>query len=191
MKTFKIIIVTLFVFASISVFAQNYTVDTQQSKLKWFATKVTGKHNGIITLKSGEFTMKGDRIESGNFIIDMNSIVDEDLTDAGYNQKLVNHLKSDDFFGVATFPEARLVITQSTKFKDNKAIVKGNLTIKGKTNPVIFDAVKSDNNFQAKIVVDRSKFDVKYGSNSFFENLGDKAISDDFTLEVNLTVKQN
>jgi len=189
MKTIRISVIVLVLFASIPVFSQNYTVDISQSKLKWFATKVTGKHNGSIALKSGEMILKDSRIESGTFIIDMNSIVDEDLTDAGYNQKLINHLKSDDFFGVATFPEAKLVITQSTKFKDNKAIVKGNLTIKGKTNPVIFDAVKSGNNFQAKIVVDRSKFDVKYGSNSFFENLGDKAISDDFTLEVDLAIK--
>jgi polyisoprenoid-binding protein YceI len=188
MKTTKFFIAGLILLTSSSIFAQNYTVDAKKSSVKWFATKVTGKHNGSISLKSGEMTLKSGRIESGTFVIDMNTIVNEDLTDAGYNQKLVGHLKSDDFFGVATYPEAKLVITKSTEFKDNKAIVQGNLTIKGKTNMITFDALKVGQNYQAKIVVDRSKYDVKYGSTSFFEGLGDKAISNEFTLEVNLVV---
>jgi polyisoprenoid-binding protein YceI len=188
MKTIKIFITGMILLASASIFAQNYTVDVQKSSIKWFATKVTGKHNGSINLKSGAMSLKDGRFVSGTFVIDMNTIVNEDLTDAGYNQKLVGHLKSDDFFGVATYPEAKLEIVKSTAFKDNKAIVQANLTIKGKTNMITFDAIKSGQNYQAKIVVDRSKYDVKYGSTSFFEGLGDKAISNEFTLDVDLAV---
>jgi polyisoprenoid-binding protein YceI len=188
MKTTKFFILGMILLVASNIFAQNYIVDVQKSSVKWFGTKVTGKHNGSINLKSGEMSIKKGRIESGTFVIDMNSITNQDLTDPGYNQKLVGHLKSDDFFGVATYPEAKLVITKSTEFKNNKSIVQGNLTIKGKTNMITFDAVKSGQNFQAKIVVDRSKYDVKYGSTSFFEGLGDKAISNEFTLEVDLVV---
>jgi len=188
MKTTKFFIASFILLASSSIFAQSYVIDTQKSSIKWFATKVTGKHDGSINLKSGEMTLKSERIESGTFVIDMNSIKVLDVKDPGTNQKLLGHLKSDDFFGVATYPDAKLVITTSTAFKDNKAIVKGNLTIKGKTNLITFDAVRAGQNYQAKIVVDRSKYDVKYGSTSFFEGLGDKAISNEFTLEIDLVV---
>jgi polyisoprenoid-binding protein YceI len=188
MKTINILLSVLFIAASIAVSAQEYTVDVQKSKVKWLGTKVTGKHNGTILIKSGEMSVKNDKISSGTFVIDMNSIVNEDLTDAGYNQKLVGHLKSDDFFGVATYPDAKLVVTKATAFKNNQADVRGDLTIKNKTNSILFTVTKSGDKYIAKITIDRSKFDVKYGSNSFFENLGDKAISDEFNLDVELVV---
>jgi polyisoprenoid-binding protein YceI len=189
MKTINILLSALFIAASLSTFAQDYTVDVQKSQVKWLATKVTGKHNGTISIKSGEMSVKNNKISSGTFVIDMNSIANEDLTDAGYNQKLVGHLKSDDFFGVATYPEAKLVVTKATAFKNNQADVRGDLTIKNKTNSILFTVTKSGDKYLAKIIVDRSKFDVKYGSNSFFDNLGDKAISDEFNLDVELVVK--
>jgi polyisoprenoid-binding protein YceI len=189
MKTITFLISAFVLLVTSPVIAQSAKVDVDKSTVKWFATKVTGSHNGTIKIKSGELVLKQNSFVSGNFIIDMNSIVDSDLSDAGYNQKLVGHLKSDDFFAVATYPEAKLVILKSTEFKGNKAIVQANLTIKAKTNQITFDAVKTAQGYQAKIVVDRSKYDVKYGSNSFFDNLGDKAISDEFTLDVDLVVK--
>jgi polyisoprenoid-binding protein YceI len=188
MKTSNILLSIFFVAATISVFAQDYTVDVNKSQVRWLGTKVTGKHNGTISVKSGEMSLKNDKISSGTFVIDMNSIVNEDLTDAGYNQKLVGHLKSDDFFGVATYPEAKLVVTKATAFKNNQADVRGDLTIKNKTNSILFTVTKNGDKYLAKITVDRSKFDVKYGSNSFFDNLGDKAISDEFNLDIELVV---
>lgn len=188
MKTSNILLSIFFVAATISVSAQDYTVDVNKSQVKWLGTKVTGKHNGTISVKSGEMSLKNDKISSGTFVIDMNSIVNEDLTDAGYNQKLVGHLKSDDFFGVATYPEAKLVVTKATAFKNNQADVRGDLTIKNKTNSILFTVTKNGDKYLAKITVDRSKFDVKYGSNSFFDNLGDKAISDEFNLDIELVV---
>jgi polyisoprenoid-binding protein YceI len=190
MKTIKILSLAAFMAFSFSLAAQDFTVDTQKSSVKWLGTKVTGKHFGKISIKSGEMTVKDNKISAGTFVIDMNTIVCDDIEDAGTNQKLVGHLKSDDFFGVAKFPEAKLVVTRSTAFKNNTADVRGDFTIKGKTNSILFTVTKSGDKYLAKITVDRSKFDIRYGSNSFFDNLGDKAISDDFTLDVDLVVNK-
>ena len=116
----------------------------------------------------------------------MNSITCTDLEDIGYNQKLVGHLKSDDFFGVKQNPTASLTITKSTKFSKGKATVTANLTIKGKTESITFEVVKNGTIYTTKLEIDRSKYDVRYGSTSFFDSLGDKAIDDIFTLKINL-----
>ena len=104
--------------------------------------------------------------------------------------RLEGHLRSDDFFGVEKNPVSKLVITGSTPFDKGSATLKGNLTIKGITNPVEFKATmqKTDEGtrFFANIVIDRSKYDIRYGSGSFFDNLGDKTIYDEFKLKVNL-----
>ena len=119
----------------------------------------------------------------------MTSITNTDLTDEGYNQKLVGHLNSDDFFGVEKHPNAKLEIKKATSFSNGKASVNANLTIKGKTESVLFDVLKTDRGYTAKIDVDRSKFDVRYGSDSFFDNLGDNVIDDIFTLDITLFLK--
>jgi len=116
----------------------------------------------------------------------MTSITNTDLTDASYNQKLVGHLKSDDFFGIEKFPTANLNITKATKFSNGKASVTGDVTIKGKTETITFDIVKKGNSYSAKIEIDRSKHDVRFGSTSFFDSLGDKAIDDLFILDIKL-----
>jgi len=150
---------------------------------------VTGQHDGTIQLKSGELNVEGDVIVGGNFVVDMTTIANSDLEDAGTNAKLVGHLKSDDFFGVEKFPEANLVIKEKAVFTNSKAKVTADLTIKGTTHPVSFEVIKDGNTFTADITVDRSKYDVRYGSGSFFENLGNNLIYDDFTLGVKLVVK--
>ena len=116
----------------------------------------------------------------------MNTLTNEDLEDEGYNQKLVGHLKSDDFFGVEKYPTSSFEITSATKFSNGKATVSGKLSIKGKTENISFDVVKNGSAYIAKVDVDRSKFDVRYGSDSFFDNLGDKVIDDIFTLDIKL-----
>jgi len=174
---------------TLSVTAQNYKVDASKSVLKWNGKKVTGEHHGKINLKEGSFEVKNDQLTGGKFVIDMKSITNEDLQ-GEWNDKLVGHLKSDDFFGVETYPEATLIIKESSKITNGKAKLKGTLTIKGITNPIEFDAVQNGNNFTATITVDRSKFNVRYGSGKFFDNLGDKTIYDDFTIEVNLVASK-
>jgi polyisoprenoid-binding protein YceI len=169
------------------------TVDTEKSTIDWKGEKVTGQHTGTIQLKSGSLEMKDNKLTGGSFVINMASIDNTDLS-GEYKTKLEGHLKSDDFFGVSTYPEATLVITKvkETK-KSNVYEVTGNLTIKGITNPITFTATLIDANgtvvANTNIIVDRSKYDVKYGSGSFFDNLGDKTIYDEFTLTVNLVTK--
>lgn len=176
---------------------KNYVFDVNGSDLHWYATKVTGKHDGKIKLKSGEVSLDGDKLTAANFTIDMNSITCVDLTDPGYNEKLVGHLKADDFFATDKFPEARFTMTKATlsskESAGNKYSIDGQLTVKGVTQPISFPAtiVSSGNLLTAigKITVDRTKFGIKYGSKSFIEGIGDKAIDDNFNLEIKLTGK--
>lgn len=170
-----------------------YKVDNAKSAIAWKGYKVTGSHTGTITLKNGELNFKKGVLKSGKFEIDMTSIAVTDL-EGEYKGKLEGHLKSADFFGVADNPVATFVTT-SVKAGDkaNSYNVTGNLTIKGITNEISFVANVDDSKTPivttASIKVDRSKFDVRYGSNSFFDNLGDKAIYDEFDLEVKLVTK--
>jgi polyisoprenoid-binding protein YceI len=191
MKTIKTLLASVMIMATLGLFAQNMKVDTKNSTLKWHGEKVTGEHFGNIQLKDGWFKWKDDRIADGQFTIDMRTITNTDLTDEEYNTKLVNHLKSDDFFGVEKHPTATLKIKGSEKFENNKAVVKGDLTIKDITHPVEFTAQKDGSWFLAEIVVDRSKYDVRYGSGSFFDGLGDRLIYDDFTMTVKIAVEDD
>lgn len=171
---------------------QSRKVDTKTSTIAWKGYKVTGEHNGNVLIKAGEVQMDGNVITGGTFTIDMNSITCNDLQ-GEMNGKLVGHLKSDDFFGVATYPNATLKITRAIPQNtagDYKML--GDLTIKGKTKPVKFFAkVRQEGGKQiatADIKVDRSEYDVRYGSGSFFDNLGDKTIYDEFDLSVRLVL---
>jgi len=167
-----------------------YTVDASKSTIAWVGKKVTGSHNGTIALKSGTLNVNGKNVTGGGFIIDMTSIKDADGS-----AKLEGHLKADDFFGVTKFPTSNFVITKVTG-SGAKATVSGNLTIKGITKPLSFPAtvvVNADGTITAtaaKIVVDRTKYDIKYGSKSFFDSIGDKAINDEFELSVKLVAKK-
>jgi polyisoprenoid-binding protein YceI len=162
--------------------------DTTQTKLLWLGEKVTGQHTGTIKLQSGWINWQDNKIVSGEFNIDMASIKESEN-----NARLMGHLKSDDFFGVEKFPTAKLVLTGSTPFDKGSGTVSGNLTIKGVTNPLEFKAAmqKKDDGtwFFANIAVDRTKYNIRYGSGTFFDNLGDKTIYDEFKLKVNLLVK--
>jgi polyisoprenoid-binding protein YceI len=188
MKVTSYLVALALTVSSFGLFAQAQKVNTEKSTINWFGKKIGRQHEGLIKLKSGTLEEKGGKIVSGSFVIDMNSLTNTDLTDSGYNQKLVGHLKSDDFFGVEKFPTSTLSITSATKFSNGKASVTGVLTIKDKTETITFDVVKKENSFFAKIEVDRSKFNVKYGSTSFFDSLGDKAIDDIFVLDINLSI---
>jgi polyisoprenoid-binding protein YceI len=185
-------IISLSVFMALAVLnihAQDrYTADTQRTKLQWLGEKVTGQHTGTIALKSGWLSWKDNKIVSGEFIIDMNS-----LKDSESNERLEGHLKSDDFFGVEKYPEANLIITGSTPFDKGTGVVTGNLTVKGVSKPIEFKSAfqKKDDGlwFFANIVVDRTEYNIRYGSGTFIDNLGDKTIYDEFKLKGSLFVK--
>lgn len=171
-----------------------YKVDTKLSSLEWFSEKMGGGHNGTIMLSSGE--IKNDHGNfSGTFEVDMNTIVDKDMQDEKYRTKLETHLKSADFFDAAKYPKSIFVVTSIVPIQGAKEggmthSVKGNLTIKDKTNEISFEAVvKSEGSKIACVgtaIVDRSKFNVKYGSKSFFPEIGDKVIYDEFKLRFNI-----
>lgn len=186
MKTTNYVLALILIISSFGLFAQTKKINTEKSTISWLGKKIGGQHEGLIKLKSGELEEENDKIISGSFVIDMTSITNTDLTDASYNQKLVGHLKSDDFFGVEKFPTAALSITKATPFSNGKASLTGDLTIKGKTESIKFDLVKNENYYTSEIEIDRSKYDVKYGSTSFFDSLGDKAIDDIFILNIKL-----
>ena len=177
------VIVSLLSFTNVN--AQEKKIDIKESKVEWEGEKVTGSHEGTIDLKDGYLTMDNGELKGGEFVMDMTSITVTDLEgeDKG---KLEGHLKSDDFFGVNNYPSSKLVITSvAKKSKDTYGVV-ADLTIKGKTNPVTFDLDMDGNIASTELTIDRTKYDVRFGSGSFFDNLGDKTIYDNFELEVEL-----
>ena len=163
-------------------------INTETSEINWTGEKVTGSHNGTIQLESGHLMMEDDKIVGGEFVMDMSTITVTDLT--GENKgKLEGHLKSEDFFGIENHPKAKLVITSAATKGDGTFGVVADLTIKEKTNPVTFDLKMEENSATTQLTIDRSKYDVRYGSGSFFDNLGDKTIYDNFQLDVNLNFR--
>ncbi len=165
---------------SFTAFAGKKPIDVKKSNIAWVGKKVTGKHNGTISFKSGNVSLKDGNVTGGTFVVDMNTINTTDLS-GDYKNKLDGHLKSADFFGVEAYPEAIFVITS---VEGNT--VKGDLTIKGHTEKSVFTLIKKGNTISGDIEVDRTKFGIKYGSKSFFDNLKDKAIKDIFELSVTI-----
>lgn len=179
-----------FAFTTPKASTVNYSIDTKATTATWLAKKVTGQHNGALSVSKGTIVSDGKTITGGSFEFDMNSITCTDLTDKEWNGKLIGHLKSDDFFSIEKNPTAKFELTKATLKSGNDYDVTGKLTIKGITNEITFPAmIKMDAKTfvtVAKIMVNRTKYDIKYGSASFFEGIGDKAINDEFELNVNL-----
>lgn len=178
-------------FSLLSLTAQEttMTIDTQSSSLNWIGKKITNsQHNGSLKFISGDLTMCTDKNTSntsickGNFIVDMTTLLVEDLTGSS-KQKLEGHLKSDDFFSVDKHQKAFLLI-KSSEIIESGFSVKGLLTIKNISHPIEFELNRSIGGFTANMIFDRSKYDVKYNSGSFFENLGDNLIYDEINLEI-------
>lgn len=175
----------------VEVTSETYTVNAEASTIEWRGFKPTGQHNGTINLANGSFEMTDENIAGGNFTVDMNSIVDLDIpADDEKNAKLVGHLKSADFFDVEKFPTATFEITD-IEDKEGKTMLSGNLTLKEKTNNITFPVNVSQENDTLSLssetfTIDRSKWDVRYGSKSFFDNLGNKFINDDIELTVSV-----
>lgn len=173
---------------------EKLTIKPESSKIEWFAEKITGQHNGLINLKRGSITVEDGQLKGGSFIVDMTTIKVTDLQ-GEYAQKLEWHLNSADFFNTAEYKTAEFTITgvKPQTGEEYNSVINGNLTIKGITHPTSFPAKieTTEGKFAAygEMVIDRSKYDVRYGSNSFFDNLGDKAIYDEFTMKVSLGAK--
>lgn len=176
-----------------------FKVDTT-STIAWIGAKPTGKHNGKISIKDGEFTIENGKISQGKFIIDMNSITVEDL-EGDEKTSLEQHLKgtskpeaADHFFNVATYPEATFTVTGFMN-EAGSDMLEGDLTIKNKTNKVKFPVTVTENEGKVSLTskefkINRTLWDVKYGSKSFFDDLGDKFIEDDITITINVVASK-
>lgn len=178
--------------------AVTYTIDSAGSLVEWTAKKVTGQHNGTVAVKSGMIQAAAGKVAAGKFVLNMNSIVVLDMpaTDE-FNAKLLGHLKSDDFFAVEKNPEAQFEIVKVEAATDaasgNNSTVTGNLTIKGISKSITFPAniaiEPAQLTAKAEFNIDRTEWDIKYGSGKFFQDLGDKMINDEFTVKFNLLAK--
>ncbi len=174
-----------------------FKVVSSESKLEWEATKVAGKHNGTVDIGNGELFFDKGELSGGSFDIDFNSIKVTDLSDADMNAKLTNHLKSDDFFSAASFPTGKFIIksvSKNTGGTANNYNISGSLTIKGITKDISFPAsinLTNDNVIATSdIKLDRTLWDIKFRSGKFYENLGDKLISDEFNIKFNIKAKK-
>jgi polyisoprenoid-binding protein YceI len=176
-------------------------LDVAASSLAWTGKKVSGQHTGTLKFKEGSFKVSRNGIVGGTIVIDLNTIVDTDLTDADYNKKLVTHLKSEDFFDVAKHPTAIFKIKKFTELftfapGGPNANVTGDLTIRGVTKPISFGLFyySKDNGFEAKgkVLVERTQYGLKYNSKKFFSiaKLGDKMIDDTFEVELDIVAKK-
>lgn len=184
MNFIKTLFSALLLISATTLFAQSQKINVEKSTIKWVGEKVTGMHTGAISFKSGEVTMSDSKISGGEFLVDMTSITCTDLEDAEWNGKLVGHLKSDDFFGVEKYPVAKLTITKGGAISETATELTANLTIKGKTHPVVIKVKKEGDKLIGEVTVDRTLYDIRYGSGQFFDNLGDKMIKDNFMLTV-------
>lgn len=173
-----------------------YDVDTAKSTFNWHATKTTGEHEGNAKITSGKIISNKGLLTGGDFEVDMTSITVTDITDPGMNTKLTGHLKSDDFFSVEKNPKANFKIKvwaprTGAKAGEPNYLIKGDLTIKGITSEISFPAaveVKDKTiNASAEFKIDRAKYDVRFGSKTFFPSIGDRMIDDEFTVKINLS----
>lgn len=186
MKTLKLLfLAVIFLFSFTIAKAQAKKIDVAKSIITWTGKKITGEHEGTIKFKEGELIFKDNKVTGGNFVADMTTLDNTDQTGSS-KTKLEGHLKSDDFFGIYNFKTSILTFKNITSKTNNTYTVIATLTIKGISHPVIFDLIVKGKTATANLKIDRTKYDIKYGSGSYFDDLGDKTIYDMFELKVDL-----
>lgn len=170
---------------------KRFLANVSDSKINWKGHKIMGSHGGVLDLKSGYLEGSKSHISGGSFVVDMTSIRAEELMDGGDDKDksdLAAHLRDGDFFDAPNYPTAKFVVS-TTKNIGQQIEITGHMTIKDVTKPITFLSTWSNGRLQAKVEVDRTKFNIKYGSGSFFDDLGDRAIKDNFTLDINIPFK--
>jgi len=188
----KNLLVATVALASVASYAKadKVEVDSSSSKITYVGKKVTGQHTGDVKVSNGYLTFEKGALKGGEVVADMTTITNTDIADQEYHKKFIDHMNSADFFDTANAKTATIVIKSAKKVKGDNYKVSGDLTIKGKTAPIAFDAVANKDKATANVVFDRTKYDIKYGSGKFFQGLGDKMITDDVQLTVDLTLKK-
>ena len=171
-----------------SLTEKTYVVDPSKSVLQWSGDNINSTHSGTLGISEGEVEIKNKSVVSGHFIIDMNAITCTDIVNETYNKMLIAHLKSDDFFSVDTYPQAKFSITTIDPIAgstpgSNNFTVKGDLTIKDITKSIEFSAIITMNMdgilvFLAQVDIDRTEWNVFYGSGKFFQKLGMHLVND-------------
>ena len=185
----------LFLFCTSIVFSSRYFIDTEKSNVIWIGRKVSGEHHGVINIKGGYVDIEKKSIVGGEIVIDMKSIEVVDMSDK-YNRKLEKHLKNSDFFDVDLFPESTFKIKKNHELiTDENILFEGDLTIKDTT---IISSIPSKISLEDNIVkaigivdIDRTLYGITYGSGTFFEDLTDRAIDDNFTLKFKIFADRN
>ncbi len=190
MKTLKIILPLLFLGCTYAANAndtktQKKQVNTTASTIIWKGYKNTGNHEGIIALKSGILEFDGERLIGGSFVVNMKSLKNTDQV-GSMQTKLERRLKSPYFFGVNQFPYSKIVFTKVMPTNTCTYKITAELTIKNKSKPIEFELCLTNTSAKAHITIDRTKYDIRYGSDSFIDNLGDRTIKNNFDLLVSL-----
>ena len=185
------------VLVSILTAGDTLQVDMENSQIKWIGRKVTGEHSGTLNLSEGWLEMEKNTLSGGKLVFDMASITNTDIESPEWKQKLEDHLKSEDFFHTDSFPQAileikglQLVFIKKSK---NSEQILADLTIRGITHEIKFpfDLTQSQNNFNAEgsVDIDRTLYNIQYKSGKFFDELGDKLIYDNFTVQFMVQTK--
>ncbi|MBH48721.1 MAG: lipid-binding protein [Halobacteriovorax sp.] len=191
MKLISFALLTL----SLNVYAADYSFNSDQSKLEWEGKKVSGAHQGTVSLKSGTVQLEKGALTGGEVVVNLEKMTVTDLQ-GEWADKLVGHLKSDDFFSVKDHPNVSFKINSVKKLKGDQFSVSGPLTIKGKTSEQSFNVSVKESakevNIVGEINIDRTTYNIKYGSGKFYDpkTLGDKMIDDKFTIKLNLVAKK-
>lgn len=181
----KATILVLLFMITLPLTAQTRKINLAKSAIQWTGKKITGEHSGSLQFKQGLLTYSKKKLVKGDFIVDMTTLNNTDQSGKDKLQ-LESHLKSNDFFNTEDFKEASLVFKSIKPTSKGKYAIIADLTIKGRTNPILFDMTIKGNTAAATLVVDRTKYGIQYGSGSFFADLGDRTIYDEFELKVNL-----
>ena len=187
----KMILLTIVSIESLfNIHAQElYQISLTNSTVEWIGEKVSGTHSGFINLKSAYFLFKDEKLVGGEFEIDMNTIKCTDIENPKYAVKLEDHLKDNDFFATDKYPTSSFKIT-NVIFDGTSYMLTGNITIRGISQEITFPAQFHSHgkifHADATVKVDRTKHDIKYGSGSFFDDLGDRMIYNEFTLKIQL-----
>ncbi len=181
MKTFIYILISVLGFAFFQ--GQSKQVAVKDATINWLGTKIVGSHNGTIDLEKGILIVNNGEVRGGKFYVDMTSISTTDLEGEG-KKKLDSHLKNEDFFDAKNHPQTVLEFKKIKKLGDGAYKVTADLTIKGITKPIDFTLYTDKGKAKGKLVIDRTQYGIQYGSSSFFDDLGNYAISDDFEISI-------
>ncbi len=178
-----------------------YKVDVERSVIFWVGRNIVNSHDGTLGLKGGHATFANGKFESADITIDMDAMTCSDIADESLNGFLIAHLKSDDFFETDRYPVAQFHLVTCTEIQGVSPglpnySLSGTLTIKGETNPVTFDAVvapleENEIVLQAHFDIDRTKWNVRYGSGKLYDKLGKHLVNDDISLQLRVFLKQD